>query len=116
MKAQSVLMILFLLSFAVCKSQNSGTYIYPLTIQVKDSTLKELGYFKYNPSTNTVSTRGVQKWVWQFYYQILSREAEITGALKMIAEQINDNGEIIDIVKFKQAVSYYAIIKQKYGM
>lgn len=106
-----------IISFSICKSQNSGTYIYPLTIQVKlDSTQKELGYFKYNPSTNTVTTRGVQKYVWQFYYTILSREAELTGALKMIAEQIDSNGEIKDIVKFKQAVSYYELIKQKYGM
>lgn len=110
-------MIMFLLSFAVCKAQNSGTYIYPLTIQVKlDSTQKELGYFKYNPLTNTVTTRGVQKWVWQFYYTILSRESEITGALRLIAEQINSNGEIIDMVKFKQAVTYYETIKSKYGL
>lgn len=109
-------MILFLFVFAVCKSQNSGTYIYPLTIQVKDSAFKELGYFKYNPTTNTVTTRGVQKWVWQFYYTILTRESEITGALRLIAEQINSNGEIIDMVKFKQAVTYYETIKSKYGL
>lgn len=116
MRTISVLMIM-LFFFTFCKAQNSGTYIYPLTIQVKlDSTMKELGYFKFNPASGTVTTRGVQKYVWQFYYQILVRESELTGGLKLIEEQINADGTIKDEVKFKQAVTYYQTLKLKYGI
>ena len=105
------------MSFSICKSQNVGTYVYPLTIQVQnDSTMKEIGYFKFNPFTGTVTTRGTLKYSFQFYYQILSREAELTGGLKLIEEQINPDGSIKDLVKFKQAVTYYQTLKSKYGL
>lgn len=113
----SVLMILFLLMFSVGKAQTSGTWVYPMTIHVQDSTFKELGYFKYNPITNTVTTRGTSKWCFQYFVKdILIPTLEIKGAQDMVMEQINEDGSIKDPLKFKEAVLFYNSVKLKWGM
>lgn len=108
--------IILLLSFAVCKAQEA-TYTAPFTLHAIDSNRKELGYFKYNPVTNVVTTRGITKWCFQFFVnEFFLPMMELKGALDMIAEEINDDGTVKDLNRLKAAMLLYKSVKNKYGM
>lgn len=111
-----ITIIILLFSLAATGQKTYGTYSYPMTIHVKDSTYKELGYFKFNPVTGSMQVRGTYKASFMFFVnEILIPMVELDAAKKQIVWQINDDGTIKDSAQFMQAFINYQAIRTKYG-
>ena len=112
-------MILFLFVFTVCKSQSTNIFASPstsesLVIQVHDSsTLKELGYFKFNTVTKVVTTRGTQKYVWDFFTsQIFLPMQQREMALRKINDALYVDGRVKCWECFLSALKNYDSIRR----
>lgn len=97
----SLIIIVLTMSYSVVKSQSTNIFASPstsqsLVIQVHDSsTLKELGYFKFNTVTKVVSTRGTQKYVWDFFTnQIFLPMQQREIALRKIKDALYVDGRV----------------------
>lgn len=114
---KKLLIILSIINCFAAAGQNTyGTYSYPMTIHVKDSTYKELGYFKFNPVTGSMQVRGTYKASFMFFVnEILIPMVELDAAKKQIIFQINDDGSIKDSAAFVRAFINYQAIRTKYG-
>lgn len=122
-KLKSVpMMILFLLSFAVCKAQTDISFNYPsdntpFELKAKDSRGREVGYFKYNQVTDRVSIRGNIKPAWNWFVtKYFLPNWEVFNAQQKVIELIDWDGTIKDLDAFKNAIAEYRRIKLKYGM
>ena len=116
---KQIFTILFILSFAVCKSQSSINVpndSIGFSIRVKDSRFRETGYFKYNHLTNRLTVRGNQNKVWGLFTPWLKKMYEIYNAQQAVFEQMNVDGSIKDCELFDAAMAKYMAVKRKYGM
>ena len=115
---ESVLMILFLLMFAVCKSQyvNMPNDSIGLSVQAKKNGV-ETGYIKYNHLTNRLTLRGDLKAPLKLLVtSVMIPFFEVYKAQQGIFEYLNVDGTIIDTDGFNEAMKNYLLIKRKYGM
>lgn len=93
-----------------------AVYYYPLTIQTFDSvTLKETGYFKYDPVKKTVTTRGSVAQAFNFFWRgIFNPAITLKGAAELALSYINPDGTLNNPDAFREAYAQYLQLKQQF--